>query len=112
MYDNLVSGCYNAVGGIANPLQAHSIHNNYFFRRQTNDSYYFTTSDWYPYGPYYVDLRNNNWGTTDPEEISRWIYDGYDNPNVWIYVLFEPMADSPVRTEARSWSEVKGLFRK
>ena len=109
MHDNTIADC-RWVGYIAAPPQAHSIYNNYFFRRQTDDSYYFTTSDWFPYGPYSVDLRNNYWGTTDPEEISRWIYDGYDNPNVWIYVLFEPMADSPVRTEARSWSEVKGIF--
>ncbi|MDD5718184.1 MAG: right-handed parallel beta-helix repeat-containing protein [Candidatus Krumholzibacteria bacterium] len=111
MHDVSISECAN-VGYIGVPCDMQSVYNNYFFRRQTDDSYYFKTSDWFPYGPYYVDLRNNYWGTTDPEEISRWIYDGYDNPNVWIYVLFEPMADSPVRTEARSWSEVKGLFRK
>jgi hypothetical protein len=34
-----------------------------------------------------------------------------NNPDVWIYVVFEPMADGPVPVQQQTWTEVKGLFR-
>jgi len=58
-----------------------------------------------------MDFTNNYWGTTDPEYISQWIYDGNDDSDVGMFVVFEPMADGPVQTESTTWGAVKALFR-
>lgn len=114
IHDNIVTRCGTAIYIASRPV-SHSIYNNHFIRypeaEEYQRGYYVRTPSGYPYGPYYFDFTNNYWGTTDPEEISTWIYDGYDNPNVWLYVIFEPMADGPVPVQQQTWSEVKGLFR-
>ena len=66
---------------------------------------------YYPDSPVHLDMRYNYWGTTDLDEIAEWIYDGYDQEDVNIYIDYEPVADGPVPTEERSWSGVKALFR-
>ncbi len=93
------------------PNDTQHIRGNYFLRDVANNGYYITIPQHFPWGPYYEDFTLNYWGTTDVDEISLWILDGHDNPNARLYVVFEPMADSPVATEARSWSTVKDLFR-
>lgn len=113
-HDNVIQRtgicCYIGV-----PSISHLIYNNHFLRYPEAEDgyhgYYVRTFTYYPYGPYYMDFTNNYWGTTDPEEISTWIFDGHDDPNVWIYVEFEPMADGPVPVQQQTWTEVKGLFR-
>ena len=50
---------------------------------------YHTQPDYYPVRH---DFRANYWGTTDPDQISAWIYDGHDNPNVHAEVLYTPFA--------------------
>jgi hypothetical protein len=100
---------------ITTPNVLQSVYNNHFLRYPEAEDgfngYYIRTRDYYPFGPYYLDFTNNYWGTTDPEEISTWIYDGHDNSSVWMYVVFEPMADGPVPVQQQTWTEVKGLFR-
>jgi hypothetical protein len=74
--------------------------------------YFAKTNDYYPVTPpIYFHLENNYWGTTDADEIATYIIDGHDLPNVNMFVLFEPFLSGPVRTEQKTWSEVKGLFR-
>lgn len=75
------------------------------------DGFYVKTTDYWPYEPpVFFDLKNNHWGTTDLEEIEEYIIDGNDDPEVNMFVLFDPIADDPVRTESRTWSSIKSLF--
>ena len=69
------------------------------------------TTPHYPWGPYEIDVRENYWGTTDLDEIAEWIYDGHDDDDVELFFVYEPIADGPVATEDRTWSEVKSLYR-
>ncbi|MCI3922721.1 Ig-like domain-containing protein [Paenibacillus sp. TRM 82003] len=51
------------------------------------------------------DLSNNYWGTTNAQQISDRIYDGYDNLNLGL-VKFQPMLLSPVSlmdSQAPTW---------
>ena len=57
-----------------------------------------------------LDFRNNYWGTSDAEEISARIQDGYDDPSEYVHVLFEPFSDDPMGNENMSWGAVKSLF--
>jgi hypothetical protein len=114
VHDNIVQRCGICVF-IGKPNTSQLVYNNHFLRYPEAEDgffgYYIRTATYYPFGPYYFDFTNNYWGTTDPDEISTWIYDGHDNPNVWMYVVFEPMADGPVPTQHQTWTEVKALFR-
>ena len=110
MHDNIISQCNRCIF-IGEPNDVQFIHNNHFFRNEAIDGEFIRTTGYYPFGPYYLDFTLNYWGTTDPDEIAEWIYDGHDDPDVWMYVVYEPMADGPVPTESRSWSDVKALFR-
>ena len=84
--------------------------NNYFL--QHNGQGYFVVGSTVYTGPLVnLDLTGNYWGTTDVDYISQWIHDGHDDPQIRYYIDFVPMADSPVPTEQKTWSEVKGLFR-
>ena len=77
---------------------------------QTGDDFWVECSD----GTNYysdLDLSGNYWGTTDLEEIAAGIWDCHDSDNAYHCVIFEPIADGPVRVEAQSWSAVKALFR-
>ncbi|MCA9565740.1 MAG: hypothetical protein KC561_19720, partial [Myxococcales bacterium] len=46
-----------------------------------------------------IDLRNNYWGTNDPDLIAEWIWDHNDDPELAGSVLFEPFSDTPLPTE-------------
>ena len=76
-----------------------------------------TGSDYLVYSPYHpsfhqdIDLSGNWWGTTDTDVIDAGIYDCHDNPMSYHCVIYLPLADGPVPTEVRSWSDVKGMFR-
>ncbi|MDY0108579.1 MAG: right-handed parallel beta-helix repeat-containing protein [Candidatus Krumholzibacteria bacterium] len=84
--------------------------NNYFLQR--NGQGWFVIGSPVYNGPVVnLDLTGNYWGTTDVDYISQWILDGHDDPQIRYYIDFVPMADSPVPTEQKTWSEVKGLFR-
>jgi len=61
--------------------------------------------------PVHLDFTLNYWGTTDVEEIAAMIVDYHDYPEHEVVVDFEPMADGPVATEERSWSDIKALYR-
>lgn len=58
-----------------------------------------------------LDFRNNYWGTSDPAELAARIKDGYDNPAVHAYVLYEPFSGVPMSNEERSWGEIKALYK-
>lgn len=109
-YNNVIQNS-NRCFYLAIPCIVQNLRNNYFLRDVVNGGYYVVTPSYFPWGPFYEDFTLNYWGTTDVDEISLWIIDGHDNPNVGVFIVFEPMADSPVRTETRSWSAVKDLFR-
>ncbi len=59
------------------------------------------------------DLRNNYWGTSDPQQISDWILDGNDGPEVNVNVLFEPFSSDPLPVEGpeKSFGGLKAMFR-
>lgn len=58
-----------------------------------------------------VDFTGNYWGTDDAGQITAWIWDGHDDPQIHAFVAFEPFADGPVPGQRRSWGEVKELYR-
>lgn len=97
---------------IAVPSDQETIRDNHFIRHVARDGYYIETPQIFPWGPFVEDFSGNYWGTTDLDEISAWILDGYAHGQVdeGIFIQFDPIAESPVRTEARSWSAVKSLF--
>jgi hypothetical protein len=106
---NTVENCHPCVT-VIRPNVNLLVRDNFFLRDVAGDGYYIVTIDWYPYGPYTQDFSLNYWGTTDPDEVEQWILDGNDYDDVWIDIEFMPMADV-VRTENRSWSGVKEMFR-
>ena len=57
------------------------------------------------------DLTGNYWGTTDPDTVAEWIWDGNDDSSIHSVVNYLPIADGPVPTDARTWSEVKALYK-
>ncbi len=66
--------------------------------------------DWnYPVGTY--DLSGNWWGVADSTQIAEWNLDANDNETIGATVEFMPFLDHPVPTEAKSWGELKALFR-
>ena len=84
-----------------------TIRDNQFLR--TGDGYWIECA-YHPSFTQDIDFSGNYWGTTDLEEISEGIWDCYDDPDTYNCVIFEPIADGPVRVESRSWSGVKALF--
>ena len=66
------------------------------------------------YGEYYpatIDLRNNYWGTDDPDQVAEWIWDGNDDPDVQMIVDYLPISDGPMPNEDASWGDVKAMYR-
>jgi hypothetical protein len=109
MNDNIIQSSHSCFF-LTIPCDAQSIHGNHFLRDVARDGYYVTTPSYFPWGPFYEDFTLNYWGTQDVDEISEWILDANDYPESGLYIVFEPMADGPVRVESRSWSDVKELF--
>lgn len=67
--------------------------------------------DGYPAPLRTIDMSGNYWGTSNPDSIAAWIYDGRDNPSIYAYVQFEPFSTTPLPTEKKSLGGVKGLYR-
>jgi hypothetical protein len=53
-------------------------------------------NDYEPPPDHIIDLAHNYWGTTDPDQISEWIFDGFDSDQVHHYVRFAPILAAPV----------------
>ena len=85
------------------------IRDNYFIR--TGDEYWIYGPDNVNNNGIEIDFSLNYWGTTDVAEIAAGIWDCQDDPSSYNCVLFEPVADAPVRVESNTWSAVKSLFR-
>ena len=58
-----------------------------------------------------VDLRNNYWGTDDPELVAQWIYDGADDPDLAIEVQYLPFSAEPMPTESTTLGGFRSMFR-
>jgi Right handed beta helix region len=58
-----------------------------------------------------IDLRNNYWGTSDPDSIAAMILDGNDDPEIEQTVQFEPFSAVPLPAEKPSLGSFKSLFR-
>lgn len=109
MHDNIISNCNKCIFvGQANGQEL--IFNNHFFRKP-GDGYFVKCLSYWPYGPDYVNLGNNYWGTTNTDEIDQWIFDGNDDPLVEMFINYMPLADGPVSTEKKTLDGVKALYR-
>jgi hypothetical protein len=68
----------------------------------------------YVLDPVYIDLTDNDWGTTAADPISAWILDGNDPHPPWEtwngFVVFEPFAQRPIPAGQASFGELKGRF--
>jgi hypothetical protein len=105
--DNIIYSALNCLG-VSLSVEM-EFRNNHILRGP--NGYFARTSTYYPYTPFYIDVRYNWWGTTDLDEIAEWIYDGYDDPNVNLYFEYVPILDGPVPVESASWGEVKSRYR-
>jgi len=61
--------------------------------------------------PVIHDLRNNYWGTTDPNTIAEWIVDNNDDSEIQATVLYAPFATGALPAEEKSIGSVKSMFR-
>lgn len=93
------------------PFDTFEVHNNHIFRNESDEGHFVITNDDWNYWELHWDFTNNYWGTTDPDEVSQWIIDGYDSDEVTMYVDFLPMAGGPVSTESISLDGLKAMFR-
>jgi hypothetical protein len=60
----------------------------------------------------HLDMTNNWWGTTDPDSIQAWIFDGNDQPErPYYFIDWMPFRSGPVGTQKRSLGGVKSMFR-
>lgn len=59
----------------------------------------------------HYDMRNNWWGTDNPDSIRAWIYDADDNPEYDYVIDWEPYTGQPVGEEKKSLGGVKAMFR-
>jgi hypothetical protein len=60
----------------------------------------------------HFDMTNNWWGTTEPDSIQSWIFDGNDQPErPYYFIDWMPFRSGPVGTEERSFGGVKSMFR-
>ncbi len=96
---------------ILSPFDQFTFNNNHIFRgEEETDLYVRTNNDW-SYWEEHLDFTNNYWGTTDPEEISQWIFDGNDSEDVTMYVDFLPLADGTVSTDKTTLDGLKAMYR-
>jgi Right handed beta helix region len=59
----------------------------------------------------HFDMTNNWWGTTDPDSIAAWILDANDLPVTGQIIDFVPFKQQPVKTDQKSWGQMKNMFR-
>ncbi len=110
MTGNIISSSDNCVH-INRSIDNVEIHGNHFLRDPGSEDLYIRVRDDWAYFEEYVDFSENYWGTTDADEISQWIFDGYDSDAVTMYIDFLPLADGPVATESTTLDAVKALYR-
>lgn len=58
-----------------------------------------------------VDIRNNWWGTSDPDTIQAWIFDAADDTTQTVIFDWYPYLDAPVANEEITPSSLKRMFR-
>lgn len=58
-----------------------------------------------------ADLRNNWWGTSDPDSIQAWIFDAADDSTLTVIFDWYPYLDAPVANEHTSTGGLKRMFR-
>jgi hypothetical protein len=63
------------------------------------------------FSPVTHDLRNNYWGTSDPDSLAAWIVDINDDPSVLATVLYDPFSPISVPVEKKSLGSFKAMFR-
>ncbi len=59
----------------------------------------------------HVDMRNNWWGTSDPDSIQAWIHDAADDSTEVVVFDWFPYLDAPVADEKSTMSDLKHMFR-
>ncbi len=96
---------------ISSPFDQCSINNNHIFRDDEDESWFVRTYDDWSYRDVFIDFSNNYWGTTNPDEISQWIFDGYDSDEVTIYIDFLPLADGTISTDRTTFDGLKAMYR-
>lgn len=57
------------------------------------------------------DMRDNDWGTTDPDSIQAWIDDNSDDPEVDYRILWDPYLGQPVANTKKEFGSLKSMFR-
>ena len=67
----------------------------------------------YPVGtPATIDMSNNYWGEhSNAAALDSLIYDGNDDPNIHVFVNYEPIRTESVPTEQKSLGGLKSLYR-
>jgi len=76
-----------------------------------NGGNYSVKCEYFFYQHIVQDMTGNYWGTTDPDTVAEWIWDGNDDSSIHSIVEYIPMADGPVPTEDKSWTELKQMYR-
>jgi len=105
--DNIIYSAANCLL-VTMPVEM-EFHNNHILRAP--GGFFARTGEYWPWDPFYIDVTENYWGTTDLDEIAEWIFDGHDDPNVNLYFVYEPIAQGPVPTQQMSWGGLKELYR-
>ncbi len=81
---------YNHWNGIV------EINNSHFIKGDAAYSTYIASAE--PDMANYIDLRNNYWGTSREDSIQAWIWDGNDDPEIDVVVLYNPYHKEPLFT--------------
>lgn len=59
----------------------------------------------------HFDMTDNWWGTTNPDSIQAWIFDGKDDPTSGFIIDWQPYKGEPVSTEKKSLGSFRAMFR-
>ena len=59
----------------------------------------------------HLDFTNNYWGTSNPDSIEAWIWDGNDDPYIHAIIDYEPFYSQPIPTEKKGVGDIKAMFR-
>jgi len=58
------------------------------------------------------DMKENFWGTANPDSIQAWIMDSGDYPQIPYRILWEPFNNEPLSENKQSLGSFKAMFRK
>ena len=61
--------------------------------------------------PIHLDMANNYWGTSDPDNITLLIRDGTDSDQACYFIDYEPFLPTTTPTEKKSFGDFKTMFR-